>query len=81
MSINLSVTATPLRSSKMFLHLWLKIESNFRGEAFGHPTRISAESGRGEGVGGERVVGCRKASNSVGDDSHKFVGATVIPIP
>ena len=80
MSINLSITATPPRSSKMFLHLRLEIESNFRGEAFGHPTRISAESGRGEG-GGERVVGCRKASNSVGDDSHKFVGATVIPIP
>ena len=79
MSINLSITATPPRSSKMFLHLRLEIESNFRGEAFGHPTRISAESERGEGGG--RVVGCRKASNSVVDDSHKFVGATVIPIP
>ena len=79
MSINLSITATPLRSSKMFLHLWLEIESNFRGEAFGHPMRILAESGRGEGVrGGGRGGG--KASSSVGDDSHRLVGATVVPI-
>ena len=78
MSINLSITATPPRSSKMFLHLRLEIESNFRGEAFGHPMRILAANGRGEGVRG--WGGCRKASSSVGDDLHKFVGATVIPI-
>ena len=45
------------------------------------PCRRCLGEGGEEVPGGERVVGCRKASNSVGDDSQKFVGATVVSIP
>ena len=43
--------------------------------------RPRAGGGEKKKKGVERVVGCKEASNSVGDDSQKFVGATVVSIP
>ena len=45
----------------------------------GFRPRAGGEKKKGEG--GERVVGCKEASNSVGDDSQKFADATVVSIP